>query len=207
MEILKANYYIGGTNAIHHHGLTTQIPQTFTVYNTKLSALKQIKNLNISFIKVSKKRIGGIESFKIPNTKLNANIASLARTIMDSINDWTRYNSLPIAYEWIKNRCHDQALVKELILITSKYSNKSTVRRIGYILDNCGISSTTDELLTLFSKTDEFLSCIEHTAAKTGFRSELIEKDFLCSAILLHLYQNLCRKNARGINSRTTCHT
>ena len=50
---------------------------------------------------------------------------------------------------------------------------------------------TVQELLTHHTNTDEFLACLEYTAAKTGFRGELIEKDFLCSLVLMHLYTNL----------------
>ncbi len=51
--------------------------------------------------------------------------------------------------------------------------------------------TTTSELLELYHNPNEFLPCIEYTAAKTGFRTELIEKDFLCSLILIHLYESL----------------
>lgn len=51
--------------------------------------------------------------------------------------------------------------------------------------------TTKSELFDLFKNPNEFLACIEYTAGKTGFRSELIEKDFLCSLILMDVFESL----------------
>ncbi|MCB1827125.1 MAG: nucleotidyl transferase AbiEii/AbiGii toxin family protein [Coxiellaceae bacterium] len=50
---------------------------------------------------------------------------------------------------------------------------------------------TFSELLAFYGRQSEFLACLEYTASKTGFRAELIEKDFLCSLILSYLYKDL----------------
>lgn len=48
---------------------------------------------------------------------------------------------------------------------------------------------TTHELLDFFETEEPFISSVEYTANHYGFRTELIEKDFLCSLILMQLYQ------------------
>ncbi len=136
MEVLGGEYYIGGSIAIHHYHFTTQIPNQFNVYNTKLSGKKQVGQLKIQFIKISPNRMGGINKLPIPHHTITVNISNLARTLLDSVNDWSRYNTLPIAYDWINQYKNDLKIMKELIDLTSKFANKNTLRRIGYILDN-----------------------------------------------------------------------
>ena len=46
------------------------------------------------------------------------------------------------------------------------------------------------ELLDFFENRDHFLSAVEYTASQHGFRTELIEKDFLCTMVLMHMYDN-----------------
>ncbi len=46
------------------------------------------------------------------------------------------------------------------------------------------------ELLDFFENRDLFLSAVGHTANQNGFRTELIEKDFLCTLVLMHIYDN-----------------
>jgi len=45
------------------------------------------------------------------------------------------------------------------------------------------------EVIELYLNDTKFSSLVEFTAAKTQFRTELIEKDYLCSLILLYLSQ------------------
>lgn len=142
MEVLGAEYYIGGTTAIHQYHFTTQIPNQFTVYNNKLSGIKRIGQLRIQFIKTATSRLGGSVEYSVPHKNIKVNFASLARTLLDSVNDWSRYNSLPDAYKWMRSCIKDQSTIDELIIITKKYANKSTLRRIGYILEKVGVSET-----------------------------------------------------------------
>jgi len=47
-----------------------------------------------------------------------------------------------------------------------------------------------EELIDFYKKTDEFIATIEYTAGRFGFRDSLIEKDFLCSMVLMFLSQD-----------------
>src|SRR5579863_2727653 len=45
------------------------------------------------------------------------------------------------------------------------------------------------QLINFYENTNEFISAIEYTAGRFGFRDALVEKDFLCSMVLMFLYQ------------------
>jgi len=56
---------------------------------------------------------------------------------MDAIFDWSRFNSLPRGYDWIRQEIKkDFKLVSELVEATAQYGNQATARRIGYLLDS-----------------------------------------------------------------------
>ena len=55
---------------------------------------------------------------------------------MDAVYDWSRFNSLPRGYDWIRQEINqDPKLVSKLVEATNRYGNQATVRRIGYLLD------------------------------------------------------------------------
>ncbi len=59
---------------------------------------------------------------------------------MDAVYDWSRFNSLPRGYEWIKGTIKKEPKFgSELIEVTTKYGNIATTRRIGYLLDTLGM--------------------------------------------------------------------
>src|SRR5207302_10933782 len=72
---------------------------------------------------------------------LVARYSSRARTLVDAVYDWSRFDSLPRAYKWIRN---DLALKKvtatELVDLTLRYGDKGTIRRIGALLEQEGVA-------------------------------------------------------------------
>lgn len=48
--------------------------------------------------------------------------------------------------------------------------------------------SNLSELIEFYNSTEEFSLAVSHTAEQTSFTSELIEKDYLCSLLLMYLY-------------------
>ena len=51
---------------------------------------------------------------------------------MDAVYDWSRFNSLPRAYEWIRMELASKRVTAaELAASTIKYGNQGTIRRIG----------------------------------------------------------------------------
>jgi predicted transcriptional regulator of viral defense system len=134
-EEKKGKYQVCGPTAFNFYGLDEQIPSVTYLYNNRLSSNRTIGNLAFRFIKIAEERLGGIN---VVRTRQDAEIiySSKARTLMDAVYDWSRFNSLPRGYDWIRQEIkNDPKLVSELIEATTRYGNIATTRRIGYLLD------------------------------------------------------------------------
>ena len=72
------------------------------------------------------------------------------RTLMDAVYDWSRFNSLPRGFSWIRQAVEDDSgIPSELAETTIKYGNQATIRRIGYLLETLSEPSS---LLDLFQQ-------------------------------------------------------
>ena len=65
--------------------------------------------------------------------------SSRVRTLVDAVYDWSRFDSLPRAYDWIRsdidaNRIDPADLAKSAV----RYGNRGTIRRIGALLEQFG---------------------------------------------------------------------
>jgi len=59
---------------------------------------------------------------------------------VDAVYDWSRFNSLPRAYEWISRELTMKRVsAAELIRVTMRYGDKGTIRRIGILLEREGV--------------------------------------------------------------------
>ena len=160
MKLLKADYQICGPLAFQRFRLSTQIPNVIAVYNTKKSGLTHVGNATFQLIKMSVDRIGAREIIKLADEK-EVYISNLARTIVDAIYDYSRFNTLPTAYGWIQKYQHDLTFIKELINVTCDYANINTMRRIGYFLEKIGIEDKlTNRILLKLKKTQGWIPLI-----------------------------------------------
>jgi len=140
MEVLKGRYQISGPNAFNYYGFSDQIPNRVYVYNNRIYGERRIGSLQFSFIKTDDIRLGGTTVFKT-GTGSEGIIASKARTLLDAVYDWSRFNTIPRVYKWIAEEIKkDKTFAKELVNITVKYANQGTYRRIGYLLENLGVN-------------------------------------------------------------------
>lgn len=141
MEVLKGKYQISGPNAFRFYGFDDQIPNKVYVYNNRICDERRIGNIEFIFIKTSDKRLGGVNKFKTTDGSI-AIFASRNRALIDAVYDWSRFNTLPRAYKWIKSDVRkDPKIVDGLISMTIKFGNKGTVRRIGFLLETLGVKS------------------------------------------------------------------
>ena len=135
MEEEKGKYQICGPTAFNFYGLDDQIPSVTYLYNNRISGKRSIGSLAFQFIKVGNERLGAINAVRTRDD-MGMIYASKARTLMDAVYDWSRFNSLPRGYDWIKGEIKNEPeLASELIEVTAKYGNMATTRRIGYLLD------------------------------------------------------------------------
>ncbi len=62
--------------------------------------------------------------------------------MVDAVYDWSRFNSLPRAYDWIRSDlAAGRVRVGELTRVTLRYGDKGTIRRIGLLLERLGASA------------------------------------------------------------------
>ncbi len=139
MALLDGKYQISGPNAFNFYGYDDQVPNRVYVYNNRILGEKNIGGVEFVFIKTSDSRLGSVRRFKTPDG-VDAIMASKARTLLDAIYDWSRYNTIPRAYGWVFSSIKKEPeFARELIETTLKYGNKGTMRRMGYLLSLCGV--------------------------------------------------------------------
>lgn len=142
MEEYAAKYQISGPNAFNFYGYEGQIPNRVYVYNNKIFGEKNIGGYEFVFIKIYDKMLGAAEKSETKDGIVVV-MASRARALMDAVYDWSRYNTIPRAYKWIASTLKKNPdFAKELTSVTSRYGNKATCRRIGYLLVLCGIEES-----------------------------------------------------------------
>jgi predicted transcriptional regulator of viral defense system len=167
MEEVQGSYQICGPSAFNFYGLDDQIPSVTYLYNNRISGKRSIGSLAFQFIKVGDERLGAINAV---NTRDNLEMvcSSKARTLMDAVYDWSRFNSLPRGYEWIKGEIKNEPkLFSELVEVTVKFGNMATIRRIGYLLDTFGRKpNMMNRLLRKLSTSSSLIPWIPGRSAK-----------------------------------------
>jgi predicted transcriptional regulator of viral defense system len=135
---LKGRYQISGPNAFNRYGFDEQIPNRVYAYNNRLSGERKIGTVALTLIKVANKRLGGTEKFVTPDGQ-TAVYSSRTRTLVDAVYDWSRFNTLPRAYDWIRRELATKRVDRDnLVKVTLRYGNASTIRRIGALLERVG---------------------------------------------------------------------
>lgn len=135
MEENNGRYQICGPTAFNFYGLDDQIPTVTYVYNNRISGSRTVGTLAFQFIKVADVRLGATNAVR---TREGDEViySSRIRTLMDAVYDWSRFNSLPRGYEWIRQEVgQNPKLAPELVDATAQFGNQATIRRIGYLLD------------------------------------------------------------------------
>ena len=135
-------YQICGPNAFNRYGYDSQIPNRIYAYNDRISGVRVIGQIELTLIKVSPRRLGATEIMRT-ETGEEAVYSSRLRTLMDAVYDWSRFNSLPRAYAWIRNDLvEDRIDVERFVRITLRFGNTGTIRRIGALLERAGGEET-----------------------------------------------------------------
>jgi predicted transcriptional regulator of viral defense system len=141
MEDVKGRYQICGPNAFNRYGFDEQVPARVYAYNNRISGERSIGAVRLTLIKVADERLGGTEE-ATTRDGLGAVYASRARTLVDAVYDWARFNSLPRGYRWIRSELEKKRVsVPVLVDMTLRYGDVGTVRRIGLLLDQAGVDS------------------------------------------------------------------
>jgi predicted transcriptional regulator of viral defense system len=128
-------YQISGPSAFYRYGWTGQVLNRLYAYNNRISGDRQIGPIAITLIKVADDRLGGTEVVRTPDG-IDVVYASKARSLVDAVYDWSRFQSLPQAFDWIRREVKkDDAFAAELVRTTIQFGNQGTIRRIGALLE------------------------------------------------------------------------
>ena len=141
MEDRQGRYQICGPNAFNRYGFDEQIPTHVYAYNNRISGERSIGAVALTLIKVADNRLGDTEKIQTAEG-LSAVYSSRVRTLVDAVYDWSRFNSLPRAYDWIRgDLAAARVSASALAAATLCYGDKGTIRRIGLLLERQGVAT------------------------------------------------------------------
>ena len=134
MQDRDAQFQICGPNAFHRYGWDEQVPNRVYAYNNRISGDRSIGQVELTLIRVKDNRLGDTEIITTPE-KIDLIYSSRARSLVDAVYDWSRFNSLPRAFGWIRNDLTDAKIsTADLVDAVLKFGNQGTIRRIGHLL-------------------------------------------------------------------------
>lgn len=133
-----ARYQICGPNAFSRYGFDDQVPNRTYVYNDRISGERTVGAVALTLIKVAPARLGETEE-ALTADGLTTLYSSRVRTLVDAVYDWSRFNSLPRAFEWIRAELAEKRVAAaDLVRVALRYGDVGTIRRIGALLDREG---------------------------------------------------------------------
>jgi predicted transcriptional regulator of viral defense system len=140
MEDRRGRYQICGPNAFNRYGFDNQVPNRVYAYNNRVSGDRTIGAVALTLIKVADRRLGDAEEAKTQEG-LTAVYASRTRTLVDAVYDWSRFNSLPRAYAWIRTElAAGRVGAEDLVRVALRYGDLGTIRRLGALLEREGVA-------------------------------------------------------------------
>ena len=139
MEDRNGRYQICGPNTFNRYGFDEQVPVRVYAYNNRISGERTIGSIVFHLIKVADARLGSTEETKTAEGE-TAVYSSRARTLVDAVYDWSRFNRLPRGYRWIKRELvAKRVTAADLVTLTLRYGDIGTIRRMGVLLEREGV--------------------------------------------------------------------
>ncbi len=128
-------YQLCGPIAFQRYGWDDQIPNRVHAYNDLVSGERTVGTVALTLIKVDASRLGAIQPAMTPEG-VELVWPTRARALMDSVYDWSVFNSLPRGYDWMRQELsRDEALAADLVEVSVQFANQGTLRRIGKLLE------------------------------------------------------------------------
>ena len=149
MQDQGAKYQVCGPNAFNRFGFDEQMPARVYVYNNRLSGEREIGSVTFTLIKVADDRLGSTEEVKSSDGEPEI-YSSRVRTLLDAVYDWSRFNSLPRGYDWIRRDLEaGKVTASDLITITLQFGDTGTTRRMAALLERLSVE---DRLLAKLAR-------------------------------------------------------
>ncbi len=134
MQDRDGQFQICGPNAFHRYGWDEQVPNRVYAYNNRISGDRSVGQVELTLIRVTDNRLGDTEIVTTPE-KIDLIYSSRARSLVDAVYDWSRFNSLARAFGWIQNDLTESRIsTVDLVEAALDFGNQGTIRRIGYLL-------------------------------------------------------------------------
>jgi len=141
MDDRQGRYQICGQNAFHRYGFDGQIPTRIYAYNDRISGERTVGVVALTLIKVAAKRLGDTERVRTAEG-LTTVYCSRVRTLVDAVYDWSRFNTLPRAFGWIRTElAAGRVSAAELVRVTLRYGDVGTIRRMGALLERTDVAA------------------------------------------------------------------
>jgi len=144
-SVLVKPYAIAYWNALHHYGLTEQIPNTVFIQTTTRKKRQKIKIFGVEYriIRVKESKLFGIRKEWIEETYVN--ITDKEKTIVDCLDKSQYCGGVIEVAKALKNSEFDK---DKLISYTKKIGNSGVIRRLGYLCDLLQIDISLPEIET-----------------------------------------------------------
>lgn len=137
----EGNYYVGYSTMYNYYGFTEQISQAMYILNTAVQRQKLVGNILFKLVRISPKRMYGIEKIAIQNSEVV--VSDRERTLVDLIYFPDPVGGFKRAFEVLKSQVEEQKIdIKKLIRYAVLFPSVSTRKRIGFMLDDCAVSDT-----------------------------------------------------------------
>jgi predicted transcriptional regulator of viral defense system len=138
MEDRQGRYQICGPNAFSRYSFDDQVPMRVYAYNNRVSGQRNIGAVELTLIKVNEERLGDTEEVETAAGG-KAVYSSRVRTLVDAVYDWSRFDGLPRAYEWIRAElAAGRVRAADLVKTAMRYGDIGTKRRVGALLEREG---------------------------------------------------------------------
>jgi predicted transcriptional regulator of viral defense system len=134
-------YQICGLSAFNFYDFDDQIPNRVIAYNNRIYGERTIGAVALILIKVADRRLGATGRVRMGSGEV-AIYSSRARTLVDAVYDWSRFGTLPRAFDWIRAELRAGRVdAADLVRLTLRYGDVGTIRRIGALLDRLKVQA------------------------------------------------------------------
>jgi len=153
----KGNYYTGYSTMYNHYGFTYQLFQIMYILNTSLQKEKTIGDIRFKMVKISPKRMYGLEKIRVRNAEVI--VSNRERTLVDLVYFPEPVGGMNKAFEILKEQVKgSKADTGKLIRYTARFPNVATIKRIGFVLENAGLADKELALLVKLAKKTSLIS-------------------------------------------------
>ena len=135
------NYYVGYSTMYNYYGFTDQLFQTLYILNTSRQRERIISGIRFKLIKISSNRMYGLETMNIRDVETT--VSDRERTLIDLIYFPDPVGGLRNAFDIIRSQIKTKKIeVRKLVKYAAVFPSISTRKRIGFVLEECGMPNT-----------------------------------------------------------------